>query len=138
MSETIEKRVLILAASGVDSDIAEGLLARRTFNTVACESLDRLSEEIARGAGVVVMTEEALTGAGFDRLGDLLKNQPPWSDLPVLVLTRPGLDSAAATEALQSLGNVMLLERPARAAAFISSVRGVACARTPVQRSARI
>jgi PAS domain S-box-containing protein len=129
MSETIEKRVLILAPSGVDSDVAEGLLARRTFHTVSCESLDRLSEEIARGAGVVVMTEEALTGAGIDRLGDLLKNQPPWSDLPVLVLTRPAVDSAAASEALQSLGNVMLLERPARAAAFVSSVRAALRAR---------
>jgi PAS domain S-box-containing protein len=41
----------------------------------------------------------------------------------VLVLTSQGADSVAASEALENLGNVTLLERPIRVAALSSSVR---------------
>ncbi len=49
--------------------------------------------------------------------------QPPWSDLPVLILTRPGADSAETEEAVRTLGNVTLLERPVRLATLVSAVR---------------
>ena len=50
-------------------------------------------------------------------------SQPPWSDLPVLVLTRPGADSAESSEAVRMLGNVTLLERPVRVATLMTAVR---------------
>ena len=49
--------------------------------------------------------------------------QPPWSDLPVLVLTRSGADSAEVRAATRNLGNVTLLERPMRGATLVSTVR---------------
>ncbi len=52
-----------------------------------------------------------------------LARQPPWSDLPVLVLARPGADSAAVAQAMDLLGNVTVLERPTRVAALVSAVR---------------
>ena len=56
-------------------------------------------------------------------LREILAKQPPWSDLPVLVLTRPGADSASLDEAVRTLGNVTLLERPVRSATLLSAVR---------------
>ena len=56
-------------------------------------------------------------------LREILAAQPPWSDLPVLVLTRSGADSAELDEAVRTLGNVTLLERPVRVATLLSAVR---------------
>ena len=64
-----------------------------------------------------------MASAGHTPLREILAAQPPWSDLPVLVLTRSGADSAALDEAVRTLGNVTLLERPVRVATLLSAVR---------------
>jgi signal transduction histidine kinase/CheY-like chemotaxis protein len=64
-----------------------------------------------------------------DRLAAFIANQPPWSDLPVLLLTGQGADSITVARALQSLGNVTLLERPVRVSALVSAVRSAIRAR---------
>jgi signal transduction histidine kinase/ActR/RegA family two-component response regulator len=53
----------------------------------------------------------------------VLTEQPPWSDIPVLLFTRQGADSVAAHDAMRTLGNVTLLERPLRLTALLSAVR---------------
>jgi len=59
----------------------------------------------------------------------VLDLQPAWSDLPILVLARPGADSITVGEAVASLGNVTLLERPLRVAGLVSIVRSALRAR---------
>jgi signal transduction histidine kinase/ActR/RegA family two-component response regulator len=53
----------------------------------------------------------------------MLDSQPSWSDLPILIITQNGTDSARAAQAVDALGNVALVERPIRVAALISMVR---------------
>ena len=79
--------------------------------------------ELQAGAAVILLPEEALSHAHNAMLREVLTGQPPWSDLPVLVLTRPGADSADLGEAVRTLGNVTLLERPVRVATLLSAVR---------------
>jgi len=50
-------------------------------------------------------------------------------DLPILILTHHGADSAAAAHATETLGNVTLLERPTRKTALLSAVRSALRAR---------
>ena len=69
------------------------MLRKDAVACVACTDLERLATELERGAAAVLVAEEALPHDS--RLIDLIQRQPPWSDLPVLVLTRPGADSAA-------------------------------------------
>src|SRR5262249_41368785 len=52
-----------------------------------------------------------------------LASQPPWSDLPLIILARPGADSASVAQAMDRLGNVTVLERPTRVSAIVSAVR---------------
>ena len=52
-----------------------------------------------------------------------LSRQPPWSDLPILILTRPGADSPESAEAWRTLGNVTLLERPTRVTTLLSAAQ---------------
>ena len=56
-------------------------------------------------------------------LSGILAEQPAWSDLPVLVLTRPGADSVELSDALRMLGNVTVLECPLRVPTLLSAVR---------------
>ena len=71
----------------------------------------------------MLLTEEALAPAAFGRLRGVLDRQPPWSDLPLVLMTRDGTNSAVTRQALERLGNVVLLERPVRTATLISAVQ---------------
>jgi signal transduction histidine kinase/CheY-like chemotaxis protein len=125
--ERLERRVLVLAPVGKDSSLVQTMLQKDAVECFACADVESLAHELSRGAAALLVAEEALPSDG--RLAELVHAQPPWSDLPVLVLTRPGADSAAAGRAMRTLGNVTLLERPVRMAALSSAVRSALRAR---------
>jgi signal transduction histidine kinase len=81
------------------------------------------------GAAALVISEEALLPGVVMRIRMLLRDQPPWSDFPVLLLTARGADSAAIRNASLEMGNVTLLERPMRIVAMLSAVRNALRAR---------
>ena len=119
--------MLVLAPVGKDAALVEAMLRKDAVRCLACADFDHLSRELERGAAAILLAEEALPRDG--RLVDLVQRQPPWSDLPVLVLTRPGADSAAAARAIRTLGNVTLLERPVRVTTLASAVHSALRAR---------
>jgi PAS domain S-box-containing protein len=82
-----------------------------------------LAHEVEAGASAILVAEEALAGETERLLAALRGREPAWSDLPMFVVTRPGANSATATAALDSLGNVTLLERPVRVSTLVSAVR---------------
>jgi signal transduction histidine kinase/CheY-like chemotaxis protein len=125
--ERLERRLLVLAPVGKDGSLVEAMLRKDAVACLACADLDGLSRELERGAAAILIAEEAMPHDG--RLTDLIQHQPPWSDLPVLILTRPGADSPAVARALRTLGNVTLLERPVRMTALASAVRSALRAR---------
>ena len=101
--------------------------ARRCWSRWAsrsrCADVRRVCwRELEAGAAAILLPEEAVTSAHNATLRAVSRRAAPWSDLPVLVLTRPGADSAAG-EAVRTLGNVTLLERPVRVATLVSAVR---------------
>ena len=125
----LERRLLILAPVGKDASLMAMALVDEARLCVSCRDLEQLALEVERGAAAIVIAEEAL--AGHDgRLATLLARQPPWSDLPILLLTRAGADSEVAARTRKTLGNVTLLERPVRVAALVSAVRSALRART--------
>jgi signal transduction histidine kinase len=126
--ESLEHRLLILAPIGKDAALMASMLGKEAVACMACADLDCLARELERGAAAVLVTEEALAERD-GQLAALIGRQPPWSDLPVLVLTRRGADSTLALRAASTLGNVTLLERPVRIAALASAVRSALRAR---------
>jgi PAS domain S-box-containing protein len=131
LPRTPETRVLVLAPTGRDAELIERVLEQSGFAGAVCAGMPSLRRELAAGAGAALIAEEALLEDPQEReqLVQLLADQPAWSDLPLLVLTHPGADSPAALQAMDDLGNVTLLERPLRVAAFVSSVRSALRAR---------
>ena len=122
-------RVLMLCATPRDAVMSAGVLARAGIEAMACADVGAALCEMTRGAGALLVAEEALRSPGTVLLAQGLAKQEPWSDLPVLLLARPGTASPVADEAMQKLPNVTVIERPMRVATLVSAVRAALRAR---------
>lgn len=118
-----EQCVLILAPTERDAAVSLAILREAGVAAEACADLPALCRGLAAGAGAAVLTEEAVAGDRAGHLAALVRDQPAWSDFPLVVLTTGGADSPAAILALETLGNVTLLDRPVRVSTLISAVR---------------
>ncbi|MEY4640919.1 MAG: hypothetical protein RLZZ227_913 [Pseudomonadota bacterium] len=124
---TLDTRVLVVTPTPKDCALLIGVCARHGIEVEDCTDLGHVCEEMARGAGALLIAEEALTSiAAFM---ECLQHQPPWSDLPILVLARPGADSTAVADTTRKLGNVTILDRPIRVANLISTLQSALRAR---------
>jgi signal transduction histidine kinase/CheY-like chemotaxis protein len=120
-----EQRVLVFAPVGRDAALTRDLLERVSIPCAVCESIANLVDSLAdSGAGALLLTEEALDDRDFPALLSELEQQPPWSDVPVLLFAGSGIEVSVRTiRSIDTLRNVTLLERPIRVAAVISTVR---------------
>jgi signal transduction histidine kinase/ActR/RegA family two-component response regulator len=116
-------RALLLAPTRVDAALTERVLAQVGIGCTVCEKIDGLCQGLNEAPGVIILPEESITVDSIGPLKHWLDEQPPWSDIPVLVLARGGANSASAGLAIETLGNVTLLERPLRLGTFVSAVR---------------
>ena len=112
MSLADDHRVVVLAPRGRDAAVIARTLAGTPVHV--CADVAELQACVGEGAGTVMVTEEALVGQSLDGLSRWLAGQPPWSDLPVIVLAaqRIAPRPEAAQKALADLGNIVILERP--------------------------
>jgi signal transduction histidine kinase/ActR/RegA family two-component response regulator len=129
LPDPLRQRVLMLLPTARDAALTHELLGRSGIDSHICASATELQVELARGVGVMLIGDECLPGGGAQVLAQYLDDQPRWSDLPVLVLARGGVDSVEAGDAVAMLGNVTLLERPLRVAALVSAVHAASRAR---------
>ena len=117
-----DRRVLVLPPTPRDGTMTRQLLAKAGIAADTVHTMNAIVSELNRGAGVLLLPEEAIAG-GEAELLRVLGEQPPWSDLPILVMTRPGADSAYAAHAVRVLSNVTLLERPLQVATLVTAIR---------------
>jgi signal transduction histidine kinase/ActR/RegA family two-component response regulator len=128
----MELRVLIHAPRGRDASVVQNVLARQHIECLVCTSEQDLMAALEEGAASVILTEEALPQLLADRhLLEWLRNQPPWSDFPFVVLAtrREGRRADKDFRSLHSLGNLVLLERPLNAETLASAADSAVRAR---------
>jgi signal transduction histidine kinase len=118
-----DERVLFLGPTKKDATTGAVLITGAGLRCHTCASLEELCREIPAGVGAVIVPEEAAMGAGAGALKAAVHDQPPWSNVPVLVLTAAGPTPTARVKALLELGDVTLLKRPLEAAEFLNAVR---------------
>ena len=124
--DTISERAAILAPQGRDALVAADILREGGLTAEICSHLRSLSEKIAAGSGVAVLTDDAIRNAAIKILAEWVKSQPPWSDFPFVVLTERGggLErNPVAVRQTGVLGNVVFLERPFHPTTLLSIVR---------------
>ena len=118
--------VLILTPTGRDAQGAAKLLASENIDYQICPTLDTLEAALDDTVGLVLLADEALTRADLSPLTARLAAQPPWSDLPFVVLTQSGFAGRRQTAEMNlpgKLGNVLFLERPLNALSLVSAVK---------------
>lgn len=128
-NESAEHRVLFLPPTRRDGQITRALLEAHGVACVICLDPQSLREELRRGAGAVLLTDDAVA---LVRAGDFLaafEGQPSWSDVPIVMLVRGGSASRAAELVTKNLTNVTLLERPAPMRTVVSAVQAAVRAR---------
>ena len=125
-----ELRVLLRMVTAKDGAMAIRVLERAGIVAESCADAAELAKEMAVGAAAVLIAEEILADQGFGRVMLALRSQPAWSDVPVIVVARSGVESIAITDALEQLANLTVLERPMRVSSLVSAVRtALACTR---------
>src|SRR5262245_17834792 len=101
MSEpALERRVLLMAPTSRDAELTRSILTRAGIMSEHFADFESLCDALDDGAGAVLFPEEAV-GQGSGRLAHYLAMQPPWSDIPLLVLARPGAVSADVAQAME-------------------------------------
>jgi len=118
-----ESRVLLLAPTRKDAEVSQRMLTSVGLPSLVCRSIDHLIAEVERGAAAVLSTDELLAGSRVDEFVRVLSRQEEWSDLPVVLLMRGGVQSARATDVLRQLANVTILDRPTGMRSMVSAVQ---------------
>ena len=117
---SLSQRVLVLGPSGCDADII-GALTQAEIVVRVCHDIEHVCRELALGAGALLLGEDALTSHGSTELAAALRDQPWWSDLPLIVTAGQVSDAhAEPIRALQSSASLVVLERPARFAVVVA------------------
>jgi signal transduction histidine kinase/ActR/RegA family two-component response regulator len=118
-------RILLLAPTGRDAETTVQILSRAGFASEACADAEELCRGIEEGAGLAIVTAEALTPRAMRRLAETFALQPPWSELPLMIfVAQPEMDRAARSfEALGPRAHVTLVDRPIHVKTLLSSVR---------------
>jgi signal transduction histidine kinase/CheY-like chemotaxis protein len=117
----LEQRIVIFAPVGKDARLIRQVLGRASLECHVCPELGDVISELQQGAAALFVIEEAFNAEFLHALTDYLAAQPAWSDLPVLVLSKEGLDSPGIQKIFDEVGNVTLLERPVRSATLVSA-----------------
>jgi signal transduction histidine kinase/ActR/RegA family two-component response regulator len=125
-------RALVFAPIGRDGAAVAAILRRAGIDVTVCADLVQLVAEIEAGAGAVFVAEEAFFGKDVTHLTSWVERQPPWSDLPFIMLTSH-LEEARVVAWRQrltdALRNVSLLERPVQPITLTTSIRAALRAR---------
>ncbi|MBR1027045.1 ATP-binding protein [Bradyrhizobium liaoningense] len=132
MSVERDHHVLVFAPIGRDGLASVELFRSSHLEAISCRSLPELVSEMAAGVGAVFVAEEALFGKDTLPLAQWIESQPPWSDLPFVVLTshreQPAI-LAWRRSIVALLRNVSLLERPVQPMTLTSAVQSALRAR---------
>lgn len=120
-----EERILIMAPVGRDAAAMAALLEAQGLQPDICSGPVECCQKIPVGAGALLFTEEALEMPSISELFETLQAQPPWSELPLIVLTAGGESRLARLLDLiaEVARSVTLLERPMSGATLLRSAQ---------------
>ncbi len=116
-------RVLMYAQTAEDISILQDILTGIGAEGAVCTDTWDLCWQMAQDTDALLLTEQSLADGALPILAEALEGQPEWSDLPILFVATGGIESPLAQQAMQKLGNVLVLDRPVRIATLASALR---------------
>jgi signal transduction histidine kinase len=123
--------VLIAAPIGRDAELMCTQLRAAGIRCQTCTDVDDLCKHIANGVAAIIATEEALPPDRLHELAKVVAEQPPWSEIPLIILTAsPSFEQKARSfDLLARRTNVTLVDRPVRIKSLVSATRSAIRAR---------
>lgn len=124
--------VLVMAPIGADAANVQSVLSRGGVKARVCASVGELRDGLERDCGAAILTEEVLTSGFTLFLNKAFAEQPPWSDIPVVLIGSGGISNSSAEAVAKLRGprrTITLLERPLRAATLMATVQTALSAR---------
>ena len=112
-----------------DGDVTCALLRNAGLQCDVVANARILAAQIGASVGAVVLTDAAVLDPGLTSVLDAIDRQPQWSDVPVILLTRPAMQSEAEKRRFEKLTNLTLLDRPTSSRALVSAVAAAIRAR---------
>jgi signal transduction histidine kinase len=131
-ADRTEERVLVLAPTGRDGTATVELLRRAGYGALTCADVNALTSALDEDTGTVLVAEEGLLRQDVAGLVAWVEHQPPWSDLPFLMLTSDREAPSIVRQREHLIGqlrNVALIERPVQPLTLVSAVRSALRAR---------
>ncbi len=117
-------KVVIVSPNEADRVLSVGFLRDEGVDIEAFPGMADLARQVGPGVGCIVLVEEALAQPELEVFHDALAMQPPWSDLPLLVIAAQGSSLSALVENVFPLsGNVTILQRPLHPVSLVSAVK---------------
>lgn len=118
------ERVLVLAPVGRDTPLLCQVLVRAGLDAEPCSDMDDLVRRLREGAGAVLLTEEALAPAAAASLLAALAAEPPWAELPIVLLGAGNPRAQGdAVATLRAASNLTILERPVRGLSLVTTLQ---------------
>jgi signal transduction histidine kinase/CheY-like chemotaxis protein len=114
--------ILVLPLTSADGLAIAKLLDSVDISCAVFASMAELCAALDAGADSVILSEEAMLAESAQLLAGLAR-QPLWSELPVVILSKPGRESSVFADIMPRLGNVSVIERPVRMSTLLALVR---------------
>jgi signal transduction histidine kinase/ActR/RegA family two-component response regulator len=127
-----DDRVLLLTPTGHVARLAQKTLTEVGMSAALCATMAELCRQVQAGVGAILLAEEALEGGAMAQLVAIVKKQPSWSDIPLVLMTNGNANTPAEManlRTLEALRNVTFLERPIRVMTLVSTLRAALRAR---------
>jgi signal transduction histidine kinase len=116
--------VHLVTPNDADASVALTFLRDGGIYARACTTLAQLCATAADSIGCAVVVEEALIDPDLDEFLRFLAAQPPWSDLPLVLVASEGSALGPLVERVfPESGNVVVLERPLNPVSLVSAAR---------------
>ena len=119
-------RFVVVAPLGRDGDLISSFLNGSGYASECVRHVreaERFEWAMMRG---LIVTDEALHRGGLEALKHIVRSQPVWSDLPVILLTSSATEpscAALASKARIELRSLILLDRPIRKEMLLSAIQ---------------
>jgi PAS domain S-box-containing protein len=122
-TEKSGRPVLVFLPNSRERKLVATALSGAGIRAGIFENLDELAGQIGEDTGAVLVAEEAFADAAASQLMTRLREQPKWSDLPLLVVPSGAKVRRRTRDLAGASANVMFLPRPLRDFALISAIR---------------
>ena len=116
-------KLVVVTPNEADRAAATSIFAAQGLEAAPYAALCEIAPLAMAEIGCVVLVEEALAEAEVDAFRESLEAQPPWSDLPILLIAARDSPVSAAVEGLfPQSGSVTVLQRPLHPVSLVSAV----------------